>query len=33
VLDDELLCERVGELDKLPEDVFRIMDGGCGGGK
>jgi len=25
VLDDELLCESVGELDKLPDDVFNCI--------
>ncbi len=33
MLDDELLCERVGELDKLPEEVFNVIVGGSGGGK
>jgi hypothetical protein len=32
VLDDELLCESVGEFDKLP-DVFKDIGGGSGGGK
>ncbi len=25
VLDDELLCESVGEFDKLPDDVFNCI--------
>ncbi len=33
VLDDELLCESVGEFDKLPDDVFKGIDGGSCGGK
>ncbi len=33
VLDDELLCESVGEFDKLPDDVFIDIGGGSGGGK
>ncbi len=33
VLEDELLCESVGELDRLPEEVFKDMAGGSGGGK
>jgi hypothetical protein len=32
VLDEELLCERVGEFDKLPEEVFKEIEGGSGGG-
>ncbi len=33
VLDDELLCESVGEFDKLPDEVFKGIAGGSGGGK
>lgn len=33
MLDDELLCESVGEFDKLPDDVFIDIGGGSGGGK
>jgi len=33
VLDEELLCESVGEFDKLPDDVFNGIGGGSGGGK
>ncbi len=32
MLDEELLCERVGEFDKLPEEVFKEIEGGSGGG-
>ncbi len=33
MLDDELLCESVGEFDKLPDDVFKGIGCGSGGGK